>query len=575
MYRRSFWLPALAAALFAATAFAAPRDNAATKKIDEAINQHYLATDFDKAEAILAGTIKACEDKCSSSVLAKAWMYIGIVRGSGKADAAGATEAFRQALSLDAAVALDMALATDETRQAFADAKSSAAAGGSGGGGAETPPKPPTSAVGGMDCQPRVAEVQSRRAIPVSCTTDEEAASAELQYKEYGSDKWVTVKMRQRGDLFVGEIPCSATQTLGTLRFYARAKDSSGDTLDNYGTKRAPIEIAIVNETSEEPPSLPDGDAPDRCAEEEVCPPGLPGCGAAKRGDKGWGASCEETPECSAGLVCANGTCETGGSCSADSDCGDGSCVDGECKSKGKSGPQRKLWLGVALGFDLAFLSGDEVCSQDSQENEGFACFRTSGDKEQYGFDPQPGKANKISGGIAPGTIRLMAEGQYFITPNISLGGRLGYAFNGGPKAGDKAFLPLHAEARGSYWLGDASKIGFRPFLHLGGGMAQVDASLRVTILDCSRQSVNGTVQPFDPTSGTYQSCAAGTPTAQPTAAQLDAYKKLGQAFVGLGGGVMYAWAEDMGVVLDVNVMFMLPSSGQVIEPSLGVMKGF
>jgi hypothetical protein len=60
------------------------RDNAANKKIDEAINEHYLATDFDKAEGVLTGTVTACGDKCSPGVLARAWMYVGIVRGSGK-----------------------------------------------------------------------------------------------------------------------------------------------------------------------------------------------------------------------------------------------------------------------------------------------------------------------------------------------------------------------------------------------------------------------------------------------------------------------------------------------------------
>ena len=83
-------------ALFFALLFPQPaaaqftRDAAANRKIDEAINTHYLATDFDKAEGVLAGTVKACEDKCSPQTLARAWMYIGIVRGSGKSNIAGA-----------------------------------------------------------------------------------------------------------------------------------------------------------------------------------------------------------------------------------------------------------------------------------------------------------------------------------------------------------------------------------------------------------------------------------------------------------------------------------------------------
>ena len=60
------------------------RDKAANKKIDEAINTHYFATDFDKAEGVLLGTVEACGDKCSPQTLGRAWMYIGVVRGSGK-----------------------------------------------------------------------------------------------------------------------------------------------------------------------------------------------------------------------------------------------------------------------------------------------------------------------------------------------------------------------------------------------------------------------------------------------------------------------------------------------------------
>lgn len=575
MYRRLLWLSALAAALFAATAFAAPRDNAATKKIDEAINQHYLATEFDKAEAILTGTIKACGDKCSAPVIAKAWMYVGIVRGSGKNDIAGATEAFQQALSIDPKVALDNALATDDTKKAFADAATAVganpSAGGSGGGGGTDtpPPKPPTPAAGGMDCQPRVTEVETRRPIPISCTTEEDATAAELKYKEFGSDKWATLKMQKKGDAFVAEIPCTATQVVGALKFYVRARDAAGDTIDNYGTKREPVSINAVNATDQEPPSFPDQDPPNRCAEEVECPPGMPGCGAQKRGDKGWGATCEETRECQSGLVCMNGTCETGGQCSSDSDCSEGaSCIDGECAGGGGSGSgkARKFWLGAEVGFDLAFLSGDDVCSQQSQADEGFACF-DPGTSDQYGFDPQPGQGNKISGGFALGTVRFMLHPEYFVTKNISLGARIGYAINGGPTPeGGNAFLPFHAEARGTYWLGDPTALGFRPFLHLGGGMAQVDASLKVTISDCS--SVGAT------TSAEYQACADGVPS-DAKARQLDAYKKLGQGFGALGGGAMYAMTDSLGLVLDVNIMFMLPSSGQVIEPSLGIMKGF
>lgn len=139
MYRRPLLklLTAALVAFAAATASAAPRDAAATKKIDEAINTHYLATEFDKAEATLTGTINACGDKCSPAVIAKAWMYVGIVRGSGKNDLKGAKEAFQKAVAADAKVTLDEALATPETKKAFTEVQGGGAAAGTGGSGGE------------------------------------------------------------------------------------------------------------------------------------------------------------------------------------------------------------------------------------------------------------------------------------------------------------------------------------------------------------------------------------------------------------------------------------------------------
>src|SRR3954469_1698296 len=87
-------------------ASAAPRDKAAQKKIEEAIFTNFLNTDFDAAEGLLLGTIRACEDKCSPAVLGKAWMYVGVVRGSGRNDIPGAEKAFSEAIAADPNVAL-------------------------------------------------------------------------------------------------------------------------------------------------------------------------------------------------------------------------------------------------------------------------------------------------------------------------------------------------------------------------------------------------------------------------------------------------------------------------------------
>lgn len=581
MYRRPLLklLTAALVAFAAATASAAPRDAAATKKIDEAINTHYLATEFDKAEATLTGTINACGDKCSPAVIAKAWMYVGIVRGSGKNDLKGAKEAFQKAVAADAKVTLDEALATPETKKAFTEVQGGGAAAGTGGSGGEAGKgeggeggkKPPKGegAVGEMECEPKITEVQTRRAIPISCTTEEEATKAEVKYKEFGGDQWKTLKMSKKGDAFQAEIPCSATQLAGTLRFYIRAQDASGETVDTYGSKGKPVELAVVAQTDQDAPAFPDKDPPARCAEQEECPPDFPGCKKGGGGTKGWGSSCASSDECQSGLSCTNGTCEQGQTCDLDADCPSGAkCSGGKCDSSGPSGPFKKNWLGFHAAYDLAIVGGDDVCSKTSQADEGFACFE-EGTENQYSDDPQPGVANKISTGMAPATARLLVSFDRVLGTNITLGARAGFAFNGGPAAGkDKnvKFLPWHGELRVQYWLGKDvfAKKGLRPYIGAGGGVAQVDAKLPVTIRDCKNPSTNPS----------YAQCMQNQPNAQGQARNLDAFKKLGQSFIGLNGGIVYALSPNGGFQLNLNIMQMLPTSGQVIEPSLGYVFG-
>jgi hypothetical protein len=55
---------------------------------------------------------------------------------------------------------------------------------------------------------------------------------------------------------------------------------------------------------------------------------------------------------------------------------------------------------------------------------------------------------------------------------------------------------------------------------------------------------------------------------------KLDAWKKLGQGFITGGGGVVYAIKEQIGIQANLNLMYMLGSSGPVIQPSIGVIYG-
>jgi hypothetical protein len=140
----------------------------------------------------------------------------------------------------------------------------------------------------------------------------------------------------------------------------------------------------------------------------------------------------------------------------------------------------------------------------------------------------------------------------------LTVGGRVGWAFGGGPRAikftngnpsQTKPFLPVHIEARGTLWLRSLGKKGLHPYLHASLGVAEVDAKIPI---NAKLTLSNG----------------------QLVTRQLDAWRKMGTTFVGAGGGVLYDLGDRFGAQLNLNVMYMLPSTGLVLEPSLGgVMK--
>ncbi len=580
---------------------AAPRDAAAKKKIDEAINTHYLQTSFDKAESVLLGVIQACEDKCSPSVKAQAWMYVGIVRGSGRGDAAGATDAFLQAVMLDPGVQLDDALATPETQEAFATAKGQ---GGNapaptptpGADAAPAPAAPAMPAAGTMQCTPTIREVQTRRAVPVSCESAQPtAASGALFYMEFGGETWHEVPMDKKGTSLQGTVPCEATALAGTLRVYVEARDASGNIVDMHGTRAQPLEFTVLGATSQPPPAFPGMEAPPRCEEHADCPPDFPGC-QGKAGVKEWGDSCGSNDECQTNY-CSSGSCEF---CQTDADCpGKGSCDDGYCSGgsgggggKSPSGRAKKIWVGAHFAADLPIIGGEDVCSLESQTDGGWNCFYatppqgSAGDSVQYPYNPYPGAGGKVNTGMALATMRALLSFDYALLDQLTLGARAGLAFNGGPKAaGGAGFLPVHAEGRVSYWFAPLNRTGFRPYVHLGGGLGQVDAKVRVKIADCNAglynttnsyaecraQATGGQVDPADLRLDPY---APDGNINQPVQMELDAYRRMGTMFIAPGGGVVYAFSPNAGLQLNVDAKILFPTTGLAISPSLGFVLG-
>ena len=53
------------------------------------------------------------------------------------------------------------------------------------------------------------------------------------------------------------------------------------------------------------------------------------------------------------------------------------------------------------------------------------------------------------------------------------------------------------------------------------------------------------------------------------------AYKRMGQGFAAVAIGAVLPVGSMYGLQLNINAMYMLPSSGIVVEPSLGFLVGF
>ncbi|HEY5959816.1 MAG TPA: hypothetical protein VIV60_24850, partial [Polyangiaceae bacterium] len=504
--------PLLVLTALAFPAAAAPKDAAATTKIDEAINVHYLATDFNKAEAQLLGVLKACGKDCSPNVLGRAWMYVGLVRGSGKQDLAGARDAFTRAKESDPSTQLDSALATPEVSAEF-----EAIFGG--GGGAAPAPKGKAAAAaaaapaeagpvpGELECNvDSGSEVELRRPIPLSCTLPEGAKKVVLAYKEFGGTQFNNVPMKLEDGQARSAIPCSATKMVGAISYVIVVKDGAGATLASVGSLEAPAQIHIVQTTIQPPPAYPGEAPPARCAEDIECPPGMPGC--TRAGGGGWGDSCTPAEPCKKGLYCSSGTCENAPTCETDSDCSSGRCSEGFCDmgdgsaSSGGGGALRRLWFGLHFGGDVYFFKSDNsVCSVENLNSHNYSCYEADGKTELFNQPPAtgatdnapigvpqfPGGMGKINGGPKLATMRLMASFDYALNSNFLVGGRLGFAFGGGPKAHNytsrdarkdlgqvtegKSFLPLHIEPRVTYHIVSLGKPGLHPYIHLGGGI--------------------------------------------------------------------------------------------------------
>lgn len=216
------------------------------------------------------------------------------------------------------------------------------------------------------------------------------------------------------------------------------------------------------------------------------------------------------------------------------------------------------FWVGAALQGDLAFMGGGAVCDRESQTSGAYSCFRS--DREQYVGVPAP--SEPVGFAMAYGTTRVALTVERAIGGSFTAGGRLGIVLGGGPTpAKGPTFLPIHLEARAAYWIGRPPSLerGLRGFVSLAAGLAQMDASRAVEVEECRPE------QSAACTPATNEQPGGPNPSRQ----VLDAYKKGGQAFVGLGVGVLYSFVPGSAAAIELKAAQFFPSAVTTLSPTV------
>jgi hypothetical protein len=94
-------------------------DQAARTRVRQIMDSQFGAGEHAAAEAKLYEAYNACGAQCSKNTRALIWMYIGIVRGTGKQDQVRARQAFRRMLELDETMSVNSLLADEATLATF------------------------------------------------------------------------------------------------------------------------------------------------------------------------------------------------------------------------------------------------------------------------------------------------------------------------------------------------------------------------------------------------------------------------------------------------------------------------
>lgn len=344
-----------------------------------------------------------------------------------------------------------------------------------------------------------------------------------LHYRVWGDPDWTTLELRPTGKQHTGAIPCLEVSTItGDIRYYFRVHDADGALIAQSGSRAKPYRVTVKHDTMLGARATKKG----RCPDPADCPRGLPGCPSIRIED----IPCRRDADCEGGSHCGwRGYCEL---------------------------TRRSLnHLTLAVSQDIGLVSTTGACSVPSQESEGYACFRQNDGASYTGHPIETNEPMRVGRGPS----RLVAGYERLVFYDTTIGGRVGWAFAGEgktPRFGT-VFVPWSVALRATHWFGDDpfGRSGLRPYLFATAGYAMFDIETKVHVRE-------------DPTQAQTQ---GGNELEQ----ELDAWKRAGDGFAGLGGGLGFAITPETAFALELSVVETFPFGATVLSPSAVVMQGF
>lgn len=504
--------------------------------IKQAIEDRYLFTEFDAAETILLDAVTACKNAgCPKETLARAWMYLGIVRENGLRRSAAALQAFDSALSTDPEVLLDLDLAGAGSEKLWALAQERARAQKPGAHDARHQAKL-DEANRALRCTPRVLEALPGKRLPIVCQLPPQAERLTVHFLEFGEARWQRIALvpEVSSNELAGDarrahalLPCSATAYAGPLRVYVEARASDGRVVESLGSKPMPLVIDVRADASVEH-VLSNGKAPPSCKRQAVCPPGFP---CADRGE-----TCDVDDDCKEGLACQRPHPGERGACQ-------------QPKVPETTSPPAH-WFGVHAGLDVLRLpTGRRLCSVETQNraDRDYDCYLDSKPyPDSIGAPAANGQAGTVDGGFSAGTLRALGSYSWRMTDRLGLGARAGVTFFGPPNK----FMPVHVELEAHYALVTDQRAFWQPYAGLAGGLAEADAGIALDVDD--------------------QNHANGNISRQP----VQAFTSAGPWFVALSLGSRLLVSDRFALQLEAQAAVFLPQKEVVLRPTLGVVMG-